>query len=60
MKENPKYFMCLFMLENHTTWRLVVEGSLEKIGDQLGKCKDKVLKKRFFEIDRVTGEMEEF
>ncbi len=53
-----KYFICLFKLEGHTTWRLTSSTSVDIIEKSLKLAK--VTHKRYYEIDRLTGIMEEF
>lgn len=60
MSETPKYFILLFKKENHETWRLATADSVEQLDASVAKSKDKILKRRYFEVDRLTGEMEEF
>lgn len=65
MSESPKelkYFICLFKLEGHRTWRMLIHGTMEGLELQLKPPhnKAKITAKKFFEIDRLTGLMEEF
>lgn len=57
-----KYFICLFKMEGHETWRLQTGKSIQQIEQylksQLGT--HIVTAKKFFEIDRITGSFEEF
>ena len=60
--ESVKAYICLFLMEGHTTYRIAVNPTIEGIEkqfkEQLGK--NKVTAKKFFEIDRLTGSFEEF
>lgn len=60
MAETPKYFICLFKKEGHTTWRIVTGDTLEQVENSIKLTKAKITARKFFEIDRLTGEMEEF
>ena len=62
MNKELKYFFCLFTLEGHKTWRMLMHSTLEGLEKQLKPPHNgaRVTAKRFFEIDRVTGKMEEF
>ena len=57
MKE-LKYYICVFKKDGHTTWRVMLESNMEAMEKQLGLFK--ATKKKFFEVDRITGNMEEF
>jgi hypothetical protein len=49
-------------MAGHRTYRVMVNGSVEAIEKQLKEQlgKNIVTEKRFYEIDRLTGNMEEF
>jgi len=62
MSKELKYYVCLFKLKEHETYRIVSMRSVEEcekyLKTQLGK--NIVTSKKFFEIDRLTGKFEEF
>lgn len=62
LQKEIKSYVCMFLLEGHRTWRVTLGRTVEQIEwqlkTQLGK--NKVTKKKFFEIDRLTGSFEEF
>jgi hypothetical protein len=66
MKDNLpkelKYYICLFTLQGHRTWRMIIHPTVEGIERQLKPPhnRTKVTAKKFFEVNRLTGEMEEF
>lgn len=60
-KEIPKYFLCLFKVEGHATWRSIMVPTLEKVDDQLKNQtgKNKITERKVFVIDRTAGTLEE-
>ena len=57
-----KSCICLFKMEGHQTWRVLLMRDADAVElyfkTQVGK--NKVTQKKFFEIDRITGTFEEF
>lgn len=60
--ESIKAYICLFRMEGHKTYRIAVHPTIEGIEkqfrEQIGK--NKVVAKKFFEINRLEGTFEEF
>lgn len=61
-KSELKYYVCLFKMEGHETFRMQTGKTVNDIEyylkTQIGK--NKVTARKFFEIDRLTGKIEEF
>lgn len=49
-KKELKYFIRMFKLEGHQTWRITMEPNLDNI-------KGKIIEKKVVEINRITGEI---
>lgn len=62
MENKLCYYICAFKMEGHKTFRLLVgrdvEGIETRLKEELGN--NKVIEKRFYEVDRLTGNLEEF
>ena len=57
-----KYYVCIFKIEGHNTWHGMFNKSVEGIEKELKPpvFRAKITAKKFFEIDRLTGNFEEF
>lgn len=57
-----KGYVCLFKMEGHYTYRIMSAPKITTIEKQLKNQigPNKIIAKKFFEIDRVTGSFEEF
>ncbi len=57
-----KTYMCLYTVENHRTFRMMLGDTVDIIDHQLKTNigKNKVTAKRYYEIDSLTGNFEEF
>lgn len=53
-----KYYLCLFKLVGHTTYHGTFGRSVDEIMSSVDKTK--ITSKKFYEIDRLTGKIEEF
>ena len=57
-----KGYICLFKIEGHRTYRVMTNSSIEAIELHLKTqtSGQKITMKKFFEVDRLTGTLEEF
>lgn len=60
--EELKFYLLLFRLEGHETWHGLFSKKMEIIEKQLKPPQNntKITAKKWFEIDRLTGNFEEF
>lgn len=55
--KTPEYFLTLFKLEGHNTWRAHIAGHATGFEEEAKKNKfPKITEKRKTRIDRITGE----
>lgn len=61
MIKEPKYLILVFKIEGHSTWRMLSGPDEKQIMAQLTSREfPKVTAKKFIEIDRITGKIEEY
>lgn len=59
MTDNLAYYLTLFKIEGHTTWRAHIASEEEKFDEQAkAKGHPKVTEKRVIRIDRFTSELD--
>ncbi len=59
MKKDLTYYLTLFKLEGHETWRADLKNHKKGFEEAMKDLKAKITEKKVFEIDRFTGDFKE-
>jgi len=57
-KKELAYYLTVFKIENHSTWRSFLGGNIDVFAGQV-EAFTKVTEKKTYRVDRISGEIKE-
>lgn len=56
-RADPAYYLTLFKIEGHKTYRAHIAGDLTSLQYNMGENAPTITEKKVYRVDRVTGEI---